>query len=70
MLKLSARNQFKGKIFKVIKGKTTSHVILNLNGLPVMAAIPNEEAEELQLLEGKAAIALIKASDIIIGVEE
>ncbi|AEI38183.1 TOBE domain-containing protein [Zymomonas mobilis] len=70
MLKLSARNQIKGKIVKIAKGATTSHVTLDVNGTTLMAAITNEGVEDLKLTEGKSAIAVIKASDIMVGIDE
>ncbi|MFT8736716.1 MAG: TOBE domain-containing protein [Zymomonas mobilis] len=70
MLKLSARNQIKGKIVKISKGATTSHVILDAAGTQLMASITNEAVEDLKLAEGKSAVAVIKASDIMVGIEE
>lgn len=35
-----------------------------------MAAITNEGVEDLKLTEGKSAIAVIKASDIMVGIDE
>lgn len=69
-MKLSARNQFKGKVLEVTRGVTTTHVRIDIGGGHVMtAAITNESAEELGLANGKSAIAIIKASNVIVGVE-
>ncbi|MBO1360834.1 TOBE domain-containing protein [Acetobacter sacchari] len=68
-MKLSARNQIKGTISKIVKGATTSHVTIDIGGASVMASITNEAVEELGLTEGAAAFAVIKASDVMVAVE-
>ena len=68
-MKISARNQLKGKIIKVKKGATTAHVRLEIaRGQIVTAAITNEAVDELGLKSGDAAIALIKASNVMIAI--
>jgi molybdopterin-binding protein len=67
-MKLSARNQIKGKIVEVKKDQTTAHVRIDVgNGLVITSSITNEAVEELGLTVGDAAIAIIKASDVMIG---
>jgi molybdopterin-binding protein len=69
MKKLSARNQFKGKIVEVKKGATTSHVRIDIgNGIVITSAITNEAVADLNLKAGDEAWAVIKASDVMIGV--
>ena len=69
MNKLSARNQIKGKIVDVTKGATTSHVRIDVGGgTTITAAITNEAVAELGLKAGVDAWAVIKASDVMIGV--
>jgi molybdopterin-binding protein len=68
MNKLSARNQIKGRIVDVSKGATTSHVRLDVGGIIIMASITNEAVAELGLKAGTEAWAVIKASDVMIGV--
>jgi len=69
MKKLSARNQLKGKIVEVKKGATTSHVRIDIgNGIVIMSAITNEAVADLNLKTGDEAWAVIKASDVMIGV--
>jgi len=68
-MKLSARNQIKGKILEVKKGATTAHVRVEIvPGQVITASITNEAVEELGLKAGDAAIVVIKASDVMIGV--
>ena len=69
-MKLSARNKLKGKILEVKKGATTAHVRLEIApGQIVTASITNEAVEELGLKSGGEAIAVIKASDVMIAVD-
>ena len=69
MKKLSARNQLKGKIVEVKKGATTSHVQIDIgNGIVITSEITNEAVADLNLKTGDEAWAVIKASDVMIGV--
>jgi molybdopterin-binding protein len=68
-MKLSARNQLKGKIVGVQKGQTTAHVRIEIGaGVVITASITNEAVDELGLKVGDAAVAVVKASDVMIGV--
>ena len=67
-MKLSARNQLKGKIVEVVKGATTSHVRVDIGGgVIVTSSITNEAVADLALQKGDDAWAVIKASDVMIG---
>ena len=67
-MRLSARNQIKGRIVSVQKGQTTGHVRLDAGGgVIVTASITNEAIDELALAVGDEATAVIKASDVMIG---
>ena len=66
-MKLSARNQLKGKVVDVRKGTTTAHVRIDLgHGVVVTASITNEAVDDLGLKIGDEAIAVIKASDVMV----
>jgi len=68
LMKLSARNQLKGKIIDVVKGATTSHVRIEIgSGVVVTSSITNEAVADLDLKAGDDAWAVIKASDVMIG---
>ena len=67
-MKLSARNQLRGKVLEVRKGQTTAHVRVAIGGNTVItSSITNEAADELGLREGDDVFAVIKASDVMIG---
>ena len=66
-MKLSARNQLHGKIIAVQKGQTTAHVRIDIGGgVIVTSSITNEAVDDLGLAVGDAAIAVIKASDVMV----
>lgn len=69
-MKISARNQLKGKIVGLTKGATTSHVRIDIgNGAIVTASITNQAVEELGLAVGGSAYAIIKASDVMVAID-
>jgi molybdate transport system regulatory protein len=69
-MKTSARNQFRGVVKAVRKGAVNADVVLDLGeGLEIFANITNESVEELQLRPGRNAVALIKASFILLSPE-
>jgi molybdopterin-binding protein len=68
-VKISARNRLKGRIVEVKKGQTTAHVRLDVNGAIVTASITNEAVDELGLKAGQDAYAIVKASDVMIGLD-
>jgi molybdopterin-binding protein len=69
-MKISARNKLRGTLLEVTKGATTAHVRIDLGGGAVVtASITNEAVDELKLAKGQAAYAIVKASDVMIGVD-
>ena len=66
-MKLSARNQIKGKIVELRKGQTTAHVRIDVgNGVIITSSITNEAVDELALRNGDEVFAVIKASDVMV----
>ena len=68
-MKISARNQLKGKIIEVKKGATTAHVRIDVGGQIITASITNESADKLKLEKSKTAYAIIKATSVMVGVD-
>ena len=67
MMKLSARNQIKGRITKVEKGQTTGHVHIDIgNGATLHPSITNEAIDDLVLKVGDEATAVIKSSNVMV----
>ncbi len=70
-MKISARNKLPGKIIEVTRGATTAHVRIEVGpGQVITAAITNEAVDELGLKVGVSAIAVVKASDVMIGIDD
>lgn len=69
-MKLSARNQIHGTVLRITKGATTSHVTVDIgSGQTITSSITNEAVDELALREGQKAIVVVKASDVMIGID-
>jgi molybdopterin-binding protein len=69
-MRISARNTLKGKVVGIEKGVTTAHVQIDIGeGKVVTAAITNASVDDLGLTVGKDAYAVIKSSDVMVGVD-
>ena len=66
-MKLSARNQFAGKVAKINEGAVNGIVTIDVNGTPVSATISMAAIKELGLVPGKEAYAVIKATEVMVG---
>ena len=66
-MKLSARNQFAGTVTKVTDGAVNGIVTIDVNGTPVSATISMAAIRELGLAPGKKAYAVIKATEVMVG---
>lgn len=66
-MQISARNQLKGTVTAVKDGAVNGIVIISLGENTVTADITMESIKELGLAEGKDAIAIIKASNVMFG---
>ena len=70
-MKLSARNQFKGKIIDIQEGAVNGIVKIDIVGGNVMSATISMNAiRELGLAVGKDAYAVVKATSVMVGVDE
>lgn len=68
---ISARNQLVGTIVSIKEGAVNGHVALELadGNNKVIGSITNEAIESLGLAEGEKAVAIIKSTDVMVGVE-
>ena len=64
-MRISARNQLKGTIVKVVEGAVNGVVVISLGDEEIKADITRESIKELGLTEGKAAYAVIKATNVM-----
>ncbi len=67
-MQLSARNQISATVTGITAGEATANVELDANGVRLVASITVEALQELKLAEGSQVVAVIKASDVIVGV--
>ena len=69
-MKLSARNQFKGKIVDIQEGAVNGIVKIDIGGGNVMSATISMNAiRELGLEVGKEAYAVVKATSVMVGID-
>ena len=67
---LSARNQIEGKIVAVKEGAVNGVVTIeDVDGVKISGTITNESIESLGLKEGGTAVAIIKATDVMVAVD-
>ena len=70
-MKLSARNVLRGKVVKVTKGAINSLVVLEIApGIEINSVVTGEAVKELKLAKGKHAYAIIKAPNVMLGVDD
>lgn len=69
-MKISARNVLKGKVKKVTPGAVNSEIIVELpGGIEMVSIITKSSAERLGLKTGKEVYAIVKASNVMIGID-
>ncbi len=67
---ISARNQIEGTIVAVKKGAVNGIVTIeDADGVKISGSITNESIETLGLKEGSSAVAIIKATDVMVAVD-
>ncbi len=70
-MKLSARNQFKGKVIDIQKGAVNGIVKIDIGGGNIISStISMNSIEELGLEVGKDAYAVIKATSVMVGIDD
>jgi molybdopterin-binding protein len=69
-MKISARNLLKGKIKTVKPGAVNTEVVVELpGGAEIVSIITKASADSMSLAPGKEVYAIIKASNVMIGVD-
>ena len=71
LMKTSARNALRGTVARVVAGAVNSEVTLDIGGgIEIVATVTRESVEDLGLSPGVPALALIKASFVILARDE
>lgn len=69
-MRISARNILKGKVKKIMAGAVNSEIIIELpDGTEIVSIITKDSVKSLELKKGKDVYAVIKASNVMIGVD-
>ena len=67
---LSARNQIEGTVVALKEGAVNGSVTIeDADGVRITGSITNEAIEDLGLVEGGKAVAIIKATDVMVAVD-
>jgi molybdopterin-binding protein len=69
-MRLSTRNRLPGTITEVVKGDAAARVSMQVGENHMVALITRESAEELGLEPGKQVMALVKATDVMVMIED
>jgi len=68
---LSARNQFPGTVVSVKGGSVMSEVVVDIGGgHTIVSLISTSSAKRLKLKKGARAIAVVKATEVIISTDD
>lgn len=66
-MKISARNQFKGKVLEIVPGQVNAKVLVDIGGGNTITSIVSLEAiEELGLKAGSEVTSVIKATSVLL----
>jgi len=69
-MKISARNQLKGKVVSISEGSVNSEVVIELApGVKITSIITKTSAENMRIKIGSEVYAVVKASNVIVGVD-
>lgn len=69
-MKISARNVLPGVVQEIVKGAVTSHVRIKVGDKVITASITNDAVAELGLTVGAKASAVVKATDVMVAVDD
>jgi molybdopterin-binding protein len=69
-MQISARNVLKGRVKKVTPGAVNSEIVVELaSGVEMVSIITKSSAERLGLAPGKEVYTIVKASNVMIGID-
>jgi molybdopterin-binding protein len=69
-VKLSARNRIPAKVVRITKGEVIANVEMDANGQRIVSSITVEAVNDLGLSENSDVVAIIKASDVLVAIED
>jgi molybdopterin-binding protein len=69
-MKLSARNQLSGTVSNVELGAVMAEVTIDVGGQQIISAITRHSVERLGLTAGQQVTVFVKATEVLLGVED
>ncbi len=69
-MRISARNKLPGRVEKITRGAATANVTVAVAGMTMTAAITVDAVEELGITEGSDVVVIVKASDVMLAVND
>ena len=69
-MKLSARNRVPARVVSITQGEAIANVELDAHGQRIVASITVEAVRELGLSQGSEVTAIVKASDVMIAIDD
>ncbi|HEY4330906.1 MAG TPA: TOBE domain-containing protein [Phycisphaerae bacterium] len=70
-MSISARNQFRGTVVSVKHGAVMSEVVVDIGGgHQIVSLISSSSAKRLKLKKGRAAVAVIKSTEVMISTDD
>ena len=69
-MQLSARNQLQGTVTSINRGEAIANVAVDVAGQRVVASITVEAVQELGLAPGSEVTVIVKASDVMLAVND
>jgi molybdopterin-binding protein len=69
-MRISARNKLPGRVEKITRGAATANVTVAVAGMTMTAAITVDAVEELGISEGSDVLVIVKASDVMLAVND
>lgn len=69
-MKVSARNHLKGTVKKIVPGVVNTEVTLEVApGVELVSVITKSSADQMHLSLGKEAYVVVKATDVMVGID-
>ena len=69
-MKISARNQIPGTVKMIKKGPVSTEVVISVaGGYEIVSSITTTSAEKMNLHEGAKVYAVMKASEVMVGID-
>ena len=69
-MRISARNQLSGRVVAISRGAAIANVTMEVGAQRLVSSITVEALDELGLAEGTEVTALVKASDVLLAVDD